>query len=200
MKKIFIAVGLVTICTASMLAQGLGFGIKAGANISNTNITSDQYSLDTKSKFGFHGGVFVTFMFSEKLGIQPELLYSTQGSEYDESTFDGKLTLDYILVPVLLRYNINEMFSIHAGPQFGFLAKAEEEIDGDTEDIKDDFKGSDIAGAFGLEVDLPAKIGFGARYVLGLSNALADDGSFGDAELKNGVIQIYVKFRIKGAE
>lgn len=200
MKRIFLTLAMMVCFASGLVAQGLGFGIKAGANISNTDISSDQYSLNTKSKFGFHGGVFVTFMFSEKLGIQPELLYSTQGSEYDESTFDGKLTLDYILVPVLLRYNINEMFSIHVGPQFGFLAKAEEEFDGDTQDVKDDFKGSDIGGALGLEVDLPVKIGFGARYVFGLSNVLEENGSFGDAELKNGVIQIYVKYRIKGAE
>jgi hypothetical protein len=88
MKKILVSLVLVAICSATLWAQGLGFGIKAGANISNTNISSDDYSLDTKSKFGFHGGVFFTFMFSEKLGIQPELLYSTQGSEYDESTFE----------------------------------------------------------------------------------------------------------------
>jgi hypothetical protein len=197
MKKIFIAVGFVLVCAINLMAQGLGFGIKAGANISNTNISSDQYSLDTKSKFGFHGGVFVTFMFSDKLGVQPELLYSTQGSEYDESTFDGALSMDYINIPVLLRYNINEMFSVHVGPQFGILVKAEEEINGNTEDIKDDFKSSDVSAAFGVEVDLPAKLGFGARYVIGLSNVLADAGSFGDAELKNGVIQVYVKFRIK---
>lgn len=76
---------------------------------------------------------------------------------------------------------------------------AEEEFDGDTNDVKDDFKGSDISGAFGIEVDLPMKIGFGARYVLGLSNVLTDDGSFGDAKLKNSTIQVYVKFRLKSA-
>lgn len=198
MKKILVSLVLVILCSATLWAQGIGFGIKAGANISNTNISSDDYSLDTKSKFGFHGGVFFTFMFSEKLGIQPELLYSTQGSEYDESSFDGKLTIDYVNIPVLLRYNINETFSVHAGPQFGILLKAEEEFDGDTGDVKDDFKSSDISGAFGIEVDLPMKLGFGARYVLGLSNVLADDGSFGDAELKNGVIQVYAKFRFIG--
>jgi hypothetical protein len=101
-------------------------------------------------------------------------------------------------IPVLLRYNINEMLSLHVGPQFGILVKAEEEFDGDTEDIKDDFKSSDISGAFGVEVDLPIKLGVGVRYVLGLSNVVADDGSFGDAELKNGVIQVYAKFRFIG--
>jgi hypothetical protein len=122
-----------------------------------------------------------------------------QGSEYDIPSVEGNLTLSYLNVPILLRYNINDMLSIHAGPQFGVLMSAEEEFDGDTSDVKDDFKGSDISGAFGIEVDLPMKIGFGARYVLGLSNALTDDGSFGDAKLKNSTIQVYVKFRLKSA-
>jgi hypothetical protein len=199
MKKIMLTVTMSLFCLAGM-AQGIGFGLKAGANIANTDISSDQFSLDTKSKIGIHGGVFLTLMFSDKLGVQPEVLYSMQGSKYDIPDFEGELKLDYITIPLLLRYNFNEMISIHAGPQFSLLAKAEEEFDGDTQDIKDDFKGSDISGAFGLEVDLPAKLGFGARYVLGLSNVLEEGGSFGNAELKNGTIQVYIKFRILGGE
>jgi hypothetical protein len=199
MKKILFSIIFVGAGATIVFAQGLGFGIKGGVNIANTDISSDQFTLETKSKIGFHGGVFVNFMLSDKMGIQPELLYSLQGSEYDIPSVDGNLKLGYLNVPVLFRYNINDMFSIHAGPQFGFLMSAEEEFDGDTQDVKDDFKGSDISGAFGLEVDLPMKIGVGARYVLGFSNVLTDDGSFGDSKLKNNTIQIYVKFRLKSA-
>lgn len=197
MKKTFFTFILMTLCASALLAQGIGFGIKGGVNIANTDISSDQFTLDTKSKLGFHGGVFVNLMFSDKLGIQPEVLYSLQGSKYDISSVDGKLTLGYVNIPLLVRYNINEMISLHVGPQFGLLMSAEEEFDGDTADVKDDFKSSDISGAFGVEFDLPMKIGFGARYVLGLSNTLTNDGSFGNAELKNSTIQVYVKFRIK---
>lgn len=199
MKKLLATVFFLGVCTTALFAQGFGFGIKGGVNIANTDISSDQFTLDTKSKMSFHGGVFVNLMFTDKLGIQPELLYSLQGSEYDIPSVEGKLSLAYVNVPVLLRYNINDLLSLHIGPQFGFLMNAEEEFDGDTADVKDDFKSSDISGAFGVEVDLPMKIGFGARYVLGLSNALTDDGSFGDAELKNSTIQVYVKFRLKSA-
>jgi len=198
MKKVSATLLLISICSAGLYAQGLGFGIKAGANFANQNI-SGSGSFDTKMKVLFHGGVFVTVMFSEKLGVQPELLFSMQGCKYDITGYDGGLTTNYLILPILVRYNINDMFSVHAGPQFGFLLSAEEEFDGDKEDIKDDFKGSDIGLAFGLEADLIAKLGVGARYILGLSNTLDSNGSFGDAELKNGVIQIYVKFRIKNS-
>jgi Outer membrane protein beta-barrel domain len=196
MKTLFATLMVFSICSSGLHAQGLDFGVKAGVNIANQKLSSDNYELDTKAKVLFHGGVFVTWMFTEKLGLQPEVLLSMQGSKYDYDGYDAGLITNYIIVPVLVRYNINDMFSVHAGPQFGFLLSAEEEDDGDKEDVKDDFKGTDIGAAFGLEVDLPANFGVGARYILGLSNVLADDASFGDAELKNGVIQIYVKFRI----
>lgn len=196
MKTLFTALLLISICSAGLHAQGLDFGVKAGVNIANQDISATGYSLDTKAKVLFHGGVFVTWMFSEKLGIQPEALFSMQGSKYDFDTYDAGLITNYVNVPILVRYNITDMFSVHAGPQFGILLSAEEEFDGDKEDIKDDFKGTDIGLAFGLEADLPARLGVGARYVLGLTNVLESDSSFDDAELKNGVIQIYVKFRI----
>lgn len=201
MKTLFPTLVFISVCSAGLYAQGLDLGIKAGVNIANQDITGSGFAIDTKSKVLFHGGAFVTWMFSEKLGLQPEVLFSMQGSKYDFDGYDGGLITNYIAIPVLVRYDINDMFSVHAGPQFGLLMSAEEEFDGDKEDVKDDFKGTDIGLAFGLEADLPANLGVGARYVLGLSNVLESDGSFGDAELKNGVIQIYVKFRlIKGTE
>ena len=196
MKKIYLVV-LCALISAGTYAQGIGFGVKAGANVANVKISDGQYSLDTKPKIGFHGGVFVTIMITDALGVQPELLLSTQGAKYDVDYFDGKLILNYVAIPLLVRYNINDMFSIHAGPQFGILVKADEEYDGDTYSVKDDFKSMDIAGAIGLEVNLPANLGVGARYLFGLSSALTSDNSFGDAKLKNGVIQVYVIYRIK---
>lgn len=198
MKKIFMTAGFVVICTISLMAQGLGLGIKAGVNIANQDISSSDFTAETSSQMGFHGGVFAVFMFSEKIGVQPELLYSTGGSEVDIAGDVYTEKLGYLTLPVLLRYNISDIFSLHAGPQFGFLMSAEEEFDGDTEDIKDDFKGSDIAASFGVEVDLPIKLGIGARYVLGLTDIVEEGGSFGDTEIKNGTFQIYAKFRLIG--
>ena len=88
------------------------------------------------------------------------------------------------------------MISVHAGPQFGILVSAKEDEDGDKEDIKDDFKTTDFGLALGAEADLPANFGVGLRYVFGLTNVIKEDMSFDDTELKNGVFQIYVKFRI----
>ena len=174
MKTLFASLLLALICSSGLHAQGFDFGAKAGINIANQKITG-FYEMDTKAKIGFHGGVFVTWMFTEQLGLQPELLFSTQGSKDDEDAYDYSILTNYVNLPVLLRYNINEMFSVHAGPQFGFLMSAkEEDDDGDKDDIKDDFKGTDVGIALGAEADLPSNLGFGLRYVFGLTNVIKE--------------------------
>ncbi len=195
MKTLIPILLIISICSEGLHAQGLDFGVKAGVNIANQKISGD-YEPDTKAKIGFHGGVFVTWMFSEKLGLQPELLFSTQGSKDSEDMYDYSIITNYVNVPVLARFDINDMFSVHAGPQFGILISADEEFDGDKEDIKDDFKSTDIGIAVGAEADLPAKLGVGVRYIIGVSNVLKEGESFGNTELKNGVLQIYLKYRI----
>ena len=160
---------------------------------------SQCFSLDTKVKPGITGGVYVVAMINEKFGVQPELLFSMQGANWDFQGDDGKFKYNYLNLPVLLRYNITEMISIHAGPQIGFLMSADaEDEDGDSEDIKDSVKGTDFAGATGVEFDLPNGIGFGARYVLGFTNLSEDDGDFEGLEIKNRSIQLYVKYTIFG--
>ena len=201
MKKLLLTM-FVMVSAACAFAQGISFGVKAGANLANQKFTSSGISLDTKAKPGIHGGAYLIAMINEKFGVQPELLFSMQGSKWDFSGNDSKFKFNYIAVPVLLRYNITDIISIHAGPQFGFLMSAEaEDESGDTEDIKDDLKGLDVAGATGVEVDLPSGLGFGARYVLGFTNvADADGADADDFEIKNRAFQLYVKYRIFGGE
>ena len=195
MKTLFASLMLAAICSTGVNGQGIDFGVKAGANIANQKITGD-YKMDTKAKVGFHGGVFVVWMFTEKLGLQPELLLSMQGSKATGITYDYRILTNYVNIPILVRYNINDTFSVHAGPQFGVLVSADEEFDGDKGDIKDDLKSTDFGLALGAEANLPAKFGVGLRYVVGLVNVVNEDESFGHTNIKNGVFQIYVTFRI----
>ena len=199
MKKLLLT-SFVMVLALYSFGQGISGGVKAGANLANQKWTSNGISLDTKARPGIHGGVFVVIMINEKFGVQPEALFSMQGSRWDFSGDDSKFKFNYLNVPVLLRYNITEMISIHAGPQFGFLLGAEaEDESGDTADIKDDIKGIDVAGATGVEIDLPMGVGFGARYVLGFSNVAEDNPDF-DGEIKNRTFQLYVKYTIFGAK
>ena len=55
--------------------------------------------------------------FTDKVGIQADLLYSQQGAEFDAGEFD----LSYVNIPVVLKYYLVQGLNIQAGPQFGFV-------------------------------------------------------------------------------
>ena len=62
---------------------GVRFGLKAGYSLATQyGITpaDNTYTVDTDSRNGFAGGVFLYFPITESVGIQQELLYAMKGS------------------------------------------------------------------------------------------------------------------------
>jgi hypothetical protein len=190
MKRIILKV-LPIVCIAfssGVFAQGIGIGIKAGANFANQQITD----ISTDSRTGFHGGAYLTLAFSEKWAIQPEVLFSSKGSEIPN--LNEVAQLDYFSIPVLLRWKPIGLISFHAGPQFSNLLSA---VDKSGDSIKEDFKSSDFGLAMGAGVHLPLGINGGLRYVLGFT----DVGELqNDSSIKNRTFQVYVGWTIFGAK
>lgn len=188
MKRIFLSITLiVTVFLASEInAQGIGLGIKAGANFANQSITD----INTDSKTGFVGGAYLVISFSEKWAIQPEVLFSSQGSEVPNNVND----LSYLNIPVLLRWKPASVLSIEAGPQFSALMNA---VDKSGDSIKEDFKTSDFGLAAGATLHLPLGFNVGGRYVWGFTNVsdLEDDH-----EVKNTTVQVFIGWTFLGTK
>lgn len=187
------------IFSTMMLIGAYGFtqaqisgGIKGGLNFANQEYSSDGFSISPDARTAIHVGVFAVINFSDNLGLQPELLYSSKGSEFDFGGATATAKYNYLDVPILVRYSINEMISFHAGPQISLLMSAE---DDDGNDLKDGVTGTDFGLSFGGQVDLPMGLVGGLRYNLGLSNI--DDTNSG-GEVKNKVFQIYVGYKLFG--
>ncbi|MEQ8244261.1 outer membrane beta-barrel protein [Fulvivirga sp.] len=120
------------------------------------------------------------------------MLYSSKGSEFEFGGTTATAKYNYLDIPILLRYSINEMISLHAGPQISLLMSAE---DDDGNDLSDGVTGSDLGLSFGGQIDLPAGLVGGLRYNLGLSNIAEDDAG---GEVKNKVFQVYVGYKLFG--
>jgi hypothetical protein len=196
MKRIFLSISILLLVAVFSFtqAQGLGVGIKGGVNFANQSIKAlgqNIIDLNTDGKTGFHGGAYVVLAFSEKWAVQPEFLYSSQGSEIPD--LDKLYELDYLSVPILLRWKPIKLLSIEAGPQFSVLLAAKD-IDG--ESIKEEFKNSDFGLAVGATLHLPLGFNVGARYVWGFTNVMELED---DREVKNTVGQIFVGWTIFGA-
>lgn len=130
MKKFYILLIIFLSCKYSN-AQEIKLGVKGGANISN--IALESGNLD--NKILFHFGIISKIKLSEKVIIQPEILYSQQGAKFENpinQDFTGDYQLNYINIPIYLNYEINDSFSINIGPQIGFLINSKATFSGNS--------------------------------------------------------------------
>lgn len=103
--------------------------------------------------------------------------------------------LNYLTLPVLAKYSFEDAgFGAYLGPQIGYLLSAKGIFEGDSEDLKEDLKSTDISGIIGVEYFLPAGIGISARYQLGLSN-IAKDADEGEGSIKNNALTFTLGYR-----
>jgi hypothetical protein len=182
MKKLTILTLIALVSYQSFGQLKFSAGIKGGLNLSKLDLSNPN----TKSKTGYHAGVFAQFRFS-KIALQPEIILSQQGSKLD---LDSVLETSYINIPLILKIYLAAGINLQAGPQVGFLNKAE--LDGVDDNTL--LKTADISAALGAGWDAPFGLTLDVRYNLGLTdnnNTLTDN-----EKVKNQVFQISVGFKI----
>ncbi len=188
MKKLIIcfAAALMTLGAAqSVKAQKVSFGLKGGLNLSTW--TQD----DSKFRPGFHVGGFANIRFSSLLALQPEVMYSMEGSNwsFEESiTVLGKeyyaktstnTTTHRLAVPVMLQITPIKPLTLELGPVFGFNlgmkshTEFETNVAGEQNYETDRTHDSDYYNTFELGLGVGARynidrhMSIGARYVYG---------------------------------
>jgi hypothetical protein len=194
MKKLILFVAVALCISTGTMAQGVSGGIKAGLNFANQKLDDDD--IDINGRTSWHAGFFLTAKLGT-IGIQPEILYNSVGSKFDAGTAGDLVTkIDYVTIPVMIRINFAKVLNIHAGPQFGILLSAKQELDGNSEDIKDTLKGSDLGIGAGIGLDLPMGLTASARYTFGLSDI--NDSDDIEGAIKNNVLQLSVGYKLFG--
>lgn len=176
------------------LAQGVHAGLKGGANIYKI----DGRSFKDEFNYGYTAGVFAEINFSEKVGIQPEVLWNQQQTRtstefrdiYDNGIGELKgVTLNYLTIPMLLSYTPAKILSFQLGPQVGILVNKDESL---LTNGRDAFKRGDFSMLGGLQLNL-GSFKVGGRYQLGLSNI--NDIDTRD-KWRNQGFQLYAGFRL----
>ena len=186
MKKLLTIIMALSITSVSVQAQ-VSFGLKAGMNIST--IRSEDIN-NPKSIIGANGGVFANIPAGASFAIQPEIFYSMEGAQDDDSKI--KLLVDYINIPVLAQYRNPSGFYAEFGPQIGILTSAKIKLNDLSESFKDDTKSTNFSIVGGLGYNFIPSIGVNARYALGLSNIAKDEE--GDAKTSTFSIGLHYTF------
>lgn len=184
--------------TANLFAQnfrsgGFHYGVKAGINIANIAIKTNDATVSQNSLVGLNAGVFATIPVALGFAIQPELLYSGLGTKASAEGDNVQIKLDYITLPVLAKYKvIGTGLGIYIGPQVGYLVSSKVKSGGISVDVDDSFKKADFSGIGGVDYALPFGLSLSARYQLGLVN-IAKEAS-GDESAKNNAFTLSVGF------
>jgi hypothetical protein len=188
MKKIIVAAFLMMGTVGAFAQAGLGIGVKGGLNFANLDGTSARGTFDSRT--GYHFGAFALFKFG-KVGLQPEVLFSKQGSKVKVNSNDFDANFSYINIPVIVKLYTIAGINLQVGPQFGFLSRAE--IENEDKAVVDSFKDSDISLAMGAGWDLPFGLKIDARYNLGLTE-ISDNANYNN--VKNQVWQVSVGYTL----
>ncbi|HLV38582.1 porin family protein [Xanthomarina sp.] len=175
MRKTLLLLAFIIISTLSY-AQNSMHGIRVGLNISNLDFEPHP-NFDNNHRNGFAIGVFGEYDLSKKVAIAPEIQFSAEGAKAQD------LRIDYIQIPILMKYRFNDTFSVGAGPMAGVKIW----------EFEDGMKNFAFSVVGGIEVFITSDIFIDARYHYGLTNVIDDDSTF---EAKNSNIQIGVGFKI----
>ena len=162
------------------------FGIKGGINAANFKIDP---SFNSNSRIGLHLGGLAHIHVTEHFAVQPELMVSGQGANYDGNNED-KFT--YLNLPVLAQVMFGDGFRVETGPQVGLLLNAKSENGNAESDIDNNFKKGDFAWAFGGGYLSHSGLGVDIRYNLGISNI-----SKAMPDVKNRVWQFGVFYQFR---
>ena len=189
------------LCTASSaMAQQAVFGVKAGINLANINFDPEPEEDVLEARTGFVGGLFVVVPMTDLIAFQGEALYSQKGTTFEADGDEGKIELDYLEVPLLLRVGNapSGQTSFHgfAGASLGLKLRSTftATFDGETEDedIDDDVETFDFGLVAGAGVDF-GRFTLDGRYTWGLTNVSSVDAD--EVKMKNRVFSIMAGVR-----
>ena len=182
MKRTIATLILLVLGTGFSQAQMLKFGLKGGVNFANYT-GGDISGVDFKTITSYHMGAVMELKVFENFAIQPELLYSTQGSELEGFGEQVKNELGYLSLPVLAKFYLTtNKLSLELGPQASVLVSERSKVDtGDSNTF-------DFAVAGGLSYKITDGLFVSGRYAAGLTEPKKD------ADVKNSVIQFAVGY------
>ena len=128
MKKIILSVAALTaVATTTTNAQSVRFGVKGGANLSNSMLENKSSGVTSPFGVGGYAGALLEFSFktpADKFKLQLEANYDfynlrTKGKVNNENVVSIN-RFHSISVPLEAKYFITPSFSVFAGPTFNF--------------------------------------------------------------------------------
>ena len=172
------------------IAQSSGIGIKGGIQAS----TAKAILVRTHPIPGGTAGLYFPCGIAPRLEIQPEVLFSTLGTEWMEP--DGDVATEhstYIQVPLTVKYFLSNAFNLALGYQFGKAMTAHARGTEGTSSIIDQYANMDHGFVGGVGMDFQHGLDLGLRAYSATSRFHGDSDPL---YAKNRSVQVTVGYRI----
>ncbi len=191
MKKVFVTLLTLTLCTTLSYAQKIDWGAKAGLNYnfggdlseapSTIGESFDDVITGADSKAGFHLGLWTKFHLLG-LYIRPEIVYTQLNNTYGANPENNRDEADFktkkIDFPLLVGIKLIGPLNIFAGPSFQYIIDSDFEVNDVGSLETNDFSVGLQIGA-GLEL---GRLGLDVRWEKGFSNDA--NGQFSNTDFK----------------
>ena len=197
MKKLIAAIALSVIAFVNVNAQSVAF--KVGYSHSDVLVSPEPANIFTP-KETFHAGIAIKDLkLTDKIGFQPEILYSMQGFHVASV---GNVGIHYLSVPLLITFPVAEGLELQVGPQVSYLVNSRVGVVNDIFSIsyKGLFNNFDAGAVAGVEYKVSDNVSLGGRYYLGMTDvnkdfAITNSKNLSDYfQMRNTGVQAYVSF------
>lgn len=214
-KNILIITILLVSISINAQTSMMKFGVKSGINISK--YTPEMYVhnirlADYQGKIGFYIGGYMNIGVSEKFKIQPEVLFSSQGTKrvfenikltdvngtlLATGDIEERINESVISIPITLQYFINDKFNAEGGVQMGFIVHRNLEtisnpfdqfVDHTPQNESTSYDKFDLGFNLGLGYKIIENIRINTRYFLGLIER--------DNSIKPSVFSLGIEYEI----
>jgi hypothetical protein len=147
-------------------------GLRGGANFSHFTKGNDYYydpydpsnnnnsnGINYDNKTDFYVGFYGALKLSKYYTLQPEIDYSSQGSNYSSSTNKNiNLDVDYLSFEMLNKFTFSDKFNVHFGPTLDFVTSKNFDTDANF----------DMAFVLGMGLNFTPNFGIEARVKKGI--------------------------------
>lgn len=167
------------------------FGVRAG--IGSSNFSNGESQRAFTSTTGFHLGAYYGLKATEKLTVEPGLLYSGKGYKTVPlgATKEIKESLGYLDIPVLARYAIKSNINVFAGPQAGFLLSRTRTTGSVKDTNTESLGGYEVGAVLGAAYQLATGLNLQVSYDFGLVPF-----NYYEFEVNNTVFKLSVGYTI----
>ena len=162
---------------AQDIKENLKLGVIGATNV-NSLISSNDSRMSVRATYMI--GFLAEYEYKEKLHFQSGLLYSRQGENNrgrrDSDRFRDLLKLDYIGLPLMVKYNVFDRMWAETGLQPSYLLIAEvdqvQQSESFVQSVKRNYKDWDVLYNIGVSYKSDWGFFIGLRYSIGLTNIL----------------------------